>query len=306
MNSNPLISVAVCTYNRADRLIFTLEGLCCQSLPIEQFEVLVVDNASTDNTQEICKTFATKLPNFHYIYEPVQGLSKARNTALHQARGEYLAYLDDDAIPCENWLETILQTFQTVEPKPVCVGGLISPLWEIPKPDWVHEYIEPLFSILDYGSQPCWFSYPKFPYGANMTYRREALCQLGGFSEQLGRQGKNLLSEEERLLNRLLEKQGERFYYNPQASVQHWIPKERINPVWIIRRSYWQGRSEALVDQILGKSFTQQRWNSIWTVMNWMNLRRLVAQVLPDPKIRIKTRVWLAWSWGYFSQAWFQ
>jgi len=306
MNPKLLISVAVCTYNRAERLVYALEGLRFQSLPIEQFEVLVVDNASTDNTKQICESTTEHLPNIRYMYEPVQGLSKARNTALEEARGKYIAYLDDDAIPCKTWLETIIQTFQTVKPTPVCVGGPIYPIWEIPKPDWIHKYIEDLFSLLDYGNQPRWFTYPKFPYGANMTYRRDALCKVGGFCQHLGRKGKNLLSEEERLVNKILEQQGEQFYYNPQSSVQHWVPKERINPAWLMRRSYWQGRSEALVDQVLGKHLMQQRWNSTGKLLNLINLKRLIAQASPDSKVRIKTRVWLAWSWGYFSQVWFE
>ncbi|HEY9644832.1 MAG TPA: glycosyltransferase [Chroococcidiopsis sp.] len=302
MNSRPLISVAVCTFNRADRLVLALDGLRQQSLPVEQFEVLVVDNASTDHTKAVCDRYLTEMPNLRYLYEPVKGLSKARNTAIAHSQADYIAYLDDDAIPAPAWVQAIVETFSTVEPAPVSVGGPIYPLWEIPKPVWVHKYMEGVFTILDCGNEPMWFKKNQFPYGANMAYHKPSLEAAGSFSEKLGRQGKNLLSHEEYLLNLTLEQQGGRFYYNPKAAVQHWVPKERIDPHWLIRRSYWQGRSEALVEQIMGKTRTHQRWASLRELAN---LKRLVAQVLPDPQIRVTTRARLAWSWGYFAQVWF-
>lgn len=298
----PLISVAICTYNRAERLFFALEGLKDQTLAIKYFEILVVDNGSTDNTKDICGRYQKELTNLRYIYEPVLGLSQARNTALYQVNSQYIAYLDDDAIPCRFWLESILETFKNVEPQPVCVGGPIYGLWEIPKPGWIHDYMEPLFSVLDYGEQPQWFKPQRFPFGANMTYNTDKVRRIGGFCKKLGRQGKNLLSHEEFMLNLILEKQGERFYYSPKSTVQHWIPKERINPTWLMRRSYWQGISEALVDSMLGKSLIQQRQESVF---NLLNFQRIIAQLFPEQKVRITTRARISYSWGYFLKVWF-
>jgi glycosyltransferase involved in cell wall biosynthesis len=299
----PLISVAICTHNRAERLQLALEALKKQSLPQEVFEVLIVDNLSKDNTKQICDQYSQDFIHFYYIYEPILGLSKARNTALKAAKGDYIAYLDDDAIPCVIWLEAILETFKTVEPIPVCVGGPIYGLWEIPTFNWVEEYsdIASYFTTLDYGSNPCWFPLQRFPYGANMTYRRDALSEVGGFCEQLGRKGKSLLSQEELLLNLALEQKGEKFYYHPKASVEHWISQERINLNWLLRRSYWQGRSEAISEQHLGKSIKQQRQES---VVKLLNFRRIIAQILPNQQRRIVTRSRMWRSWGYFYQVW--
>jgi hypothetical protein len=135
-----------------------------------------------------------------------------------------------------------------------------------------------------------------------MTYRRDALSEVGGFCEQLGRKGKSLLSQEELLLNLALEQKGEKFYYHPKASVEHWISQERINLNWLLRRSYWQGRSEAISEQHLGKSIKQQRQES---VVKLLNFRRIIAQILPDKKRRIVTRSRIWRSWGYFYQVWF-
>ncbi len=303
--NTPSISVVICTYNRADRLRLALEALCTQTLPPQSFEILVVDNASTDDTAAICTSYKEKLPQLHYLFEPVQGLSRARNTAWEKAKSSYIAYLDDDAIPCDDWIESILLTFETVQPKPVSVGGPIYPLWEIPKPDWIHPSMETIFTTLDGGDKPRWFKSNEHPWGANVAYRRDALEKTGGFREQLGRKGKSLLSGEEYLLNATLERQGERFYYSPRAWVSHWVPKERINPDWLVRRSYWQGRSVALIDTMLGKSLLRQRLGSTWHLLKvFLNLRTLISQVWPDPKIRVGEQMGLSWRWGYFSQIW--
>ena len=128
VNPVPAISVIICTYNRADRLLLALEALTQQTLPSSAFEVLVVDNRSTDNTPAICRVFQERFANFRYVYEPIQGLSKARNTGWQLSQSLYIAYLDDDAIPCKEWVEAILNVFETVRPKPASIGGPIYPL----------------------------------------------------------------------------------------------------------------------------------------------------------------------------------
>lgn len=297
----PHISVAICTYNRVNRLQKTIQALSNQSLPQSQFEILVIDNASTDDTQIIVKQTQTHLPNLHYIYEPVQGLSRARNTAMQAAKAPYISYLDDDAIPCQRWVEEILNTFLTITPTPVGIGGPIYPLWETASPIWMDPEMEFLFSILDYGDQPHWLQFPKFPFGANVSYQRESLIQSGGFKESLGRKGKQLLSCEEYLVNRTLTKAGGRFYYVPQASVEHWIPANRTQTRWLLQRSYWQGRSEAVVDSFVGKSRQRQLWDSISKLFQGRRLRNLVTT---DAKVNIANRAWLQRRWGYLSHVW--
>jgi glucosyl-dolichyl phosphate glucuronosyltransferase len=310
-NQPPVISVVICTYNRADRLSLTLEAMSKQTMPTSAFEVLVVDNRSTDNTLTICEQYKEQLANFRYIYEPVQGLSKARNSGWKATQSSYIAYLDDDAIPCEEWVKSILDVFETVQPKPIGVGGPIYPLWEIPKPDWINSSAETLFTTLDAGNIPRWFGPNECPWGANVVYRRDALEAAGGFHEQLGRKGQSLLSGEETLLNVTLTSQGEQFYYSPKAWVHHWVPKERINPNWLIQRGYWQGRSVALVDTIIGKSLIRQRLSSAWNLLKCiLNLYTLSPTCFrPKDQKQVglldQIKLTLSWKWGYFSQIWF-
>lgn len=308
LSTDPSISVVICTYNRADRLKLALDALSTQSLSSEKFEILVVDNRSTDHTASICQTFQAHRSNFTYIYEPVQGLSKARNTGWQAAKGAYIAYLDDDAIPCQDWLTVILDSFETIKPQPVSIGGPIFPLWEIPRPNWLTSEMEELFTILDGGETPRWFREHEYPWGANVIYRRDALAQAGGFCEQLGRKGKHLLSGEETLLNEKLRSQGERFYFSPQASVSHWVPKERINPQWLIQRSYWQGYSVALVDNILGKSALYQRFSSVWHLLkSTIYLPKVIIRFLSSSRevtLVEQVQLMLSWQLGYFSKVW--
>jgi glucosyl-dolichyl phosphate glucuronosyltransferase len=311
-NQSPLISVVICTYNRADRLSLTLEAMTKQTISGTDFEVLVVDNRSTDNTLSICEQYQEQLVNFRYIYEPVQGLSKARNTGWQATQSSYIAYLDDDAIPCEGWIKSILEVFETVQPKPVGVGGPIYPLWEIPKPDWINSSMETHFTTLYAGNTPRWFGHNESPWGANVVYRREALEKAGGFHEQLGRKGQSLLSGEETLLNVTITSRGERFYYSPQAWVHHWVPKERINPDWLVRRGYWEGRSVALVDTIIGTSMLRHRLGSVWNLLKCvLNLGTLVFPLWSFPKgqnqigLLDQAKLILSSRWGYFYQIWF-
>src|SRR3990170_3383610 len=117
-----LISAIVCTHNRAPYLFKALRSLDNQTLDSALYEVIVVDNASKDNTKEVFREFSGKT-NWRYIYEPDIGLSRARNTGWRNAHGAYIAYLDDDAVACPEWLENIINVFETFKPSPASVWG---------------------------------------------------------------------------------------------------------------------------------------------------------------------------------------
>ena len=123
MSEIPEISVAVCTYNRADVLPKCLESLINQTTDKELFEVLIIDNNSTDDTKRIALDFCGKNTNFKYIFEEKQGLSHARNRAIDEAKGTYIAYIDDDAIADKEWVKNILDAIKT-DSSMVAFGGL--------------------------------------------------------------------------------------------------------------------------------------------------------------------------------------
>jgi glycosyltransferase involved in cell wall biosynthesis len=239
------ISAIICTHNRAGYLSKALQSLVNQSLLKEQFEILVVDNKSTDTTQQVvCEEFAF-VPNLRYFYDPILGLSQARNTGWRNASGEYIAYLDDDAIACPQWLERILDAFSKAVPQPGGVGGKVEPIWEVPRPDWLPDPLLSYLTIVDWSEVPTTLDDWRYIAGANMAFPKFILDTIGGFPMNLGRQGNQLLSNEEICMRDQIKSRGYTIYYHPEIVVKHHVPASRLTQDWFIRRLYWQGISEA-------------------------------------------------------------
>jgi glycosyltransferase involved in cell wall biosynthesis len=145
------------------------------------------------------------IENLRYVYDPVPGLSRARNLGWQEARGRSVAYLDDDAVASPKWLERILFRFETLQPRPAGVGGRILPIWEAEKPAWLGEELEPYLGIVDWPACPMILDEDRFYLaGANVGYERGALRASGGFPTDLGRKGPLLLSNEELWMQRFL------------------------------------------------------------------------------------------------------
>lgn len=224
------------------KAIMSLVG---QSLDKSLYEIIIVDNCSTDDTKKVVLCDCAKVTNLRYIYEPVLGLSQARNTGWKNAKGNYVAFLDDDAIANKYWLEKIVSTFNTVIPCPGVVGGKVVPLWESPRPDWISDNLLGYYTVVDWSDYPIILNDKQWLAGANMSFQKDILKSLGGFKTELGRKGKKLLSSEEILIRKEIEEIGYKIYYSPDIVVEHHIPCSRATKKWLIRRIYWQGISNA-------------------------------------------------------------
>ena len=242
------ISAVVCTLNRATYLARAVESLVNQTYPKEYYEIIVVDNGSTDNTREVVEQFS-QCAIIRYIYEPVKGLSQARNTGWQAAAGKYVAYLDDDAIARPRWLEKMLEAFETVKPAPASVGGKVFPIWESKRPAWITDRMLPVYAIVDWGTHAKFLkpSSPEHHVGCNVAYSREVLQKCGGFNVNLGRKGKNLLSNDENLIRKYMDSHGLGIYYDPDITVDHLVPKERVTRRFMLRRHFWQGVSDVVL-----------------------------------------------------------
>jgi len=260
--TNPKISVIICTRNRAEYLQKAIKSLLDQSLQKNLYEIIIMDNRSTDNTKDIIKKFS-KSKNIRYIYEPILGLSQARNEGLKNARGKYVAFLDDEAVASKNWLETILETFESVKPRPGCIGGKIEPIWESPRPKWLSKETEIFITILDCSKKPTFLDRKKNLVGANMAFPRELLKEVGGFNTNLGRKGENLISCGEFIPQETLKRKGYIGFYHPKISVKHHIISSRLNKKWFKKRVFYEGVSNALVEQINEKPSPLQRMYKI-------------------------------------------
>lgn len=249
-----LISAIICTHNRDTYLGAAIDSLLAQDFP-GSFEIVVVDNASSDRTREVVEARLTN-PNLKYVYEPVTGLSVARNTGATTASAEILAYLDDDAVASPQWLRVLLEAYQSNE-KLAIAGGKVTLIWPqgITPPTWLSDELAGNLGYYDLGDSVVYITVPGLtPRGLNYSIRRTFLEAIGGFDTNLGRVGKKLLSNEELHTTELAIKQGWQVAYLPTALVAHNVAPERVKRSWFIERSWWQGISECYREQLSGRS----------------------------------------------------
>jgi glycosyltransferase involved in cell wall biosynthesis len=242
------ISAIICTYKRPDYLRHALRSLCEQSLPREQYEIVVVDNAVEAETQQIVNEFADGRVTLRYLTETKVGLSRARNTGLQVAAGRYVAYMDDDARADTHWLEALVSAFEQASLAPAAVGGRVWLDWQGEKPGWVPDEHLPLYTYVDHGSGAHSLENGEYLVGANLAFEKNALCSIGGFDPNLGRQGAVLLSGEEAAILAQLRQMRRDVYYEPAAVVWHSVDQSRKRPSWLLRRLFWDGASQPLID----------------------------------------------------------
>lgn len=198
-------SIIVCTYNRAESLKETLQALGAQhSHPDVNWEVIVVDNNSSDTTREVIEAACKTWPSFHYAFEAQQGLSHARNHGINKARGDILLFTDDDVLPEVDWLETTLAGMEKYQAD--ACGGYIAPIWETPPPEWLTERFYGFLAVRTDRTDDYPITEPgQAPFGANMAFKRNVFQEVGVFDTGRGRKGKVLASGEDgELFERIL------------------------------------------------------------------------------------------------------
>lgn len=243
------LTVIIATYNRSASLMRTLEGLLCQTLPKELWELVVVDNNSTDGTAscvaEFIRANGSRI-NMRTFLETEQGISPARNRGFKEGAGEYFAFLDDDEIPAPDWTQVYLDFFDA-HPEAAEAGGRMIPLYEYEPPKWLSKYTEVLLSgLMDKGDEMRPFRKGEYPFGGNIAFRRSTVEKYGMFSSQLGRTGQKLLGGEEKDYAFRLQAAGETIWYVPQSRIDHVIPRERLTRAFVVKLSKMVGMSERL------------------------------------------------------------
>lgn len=237
-----MISVVVCTYNRSHILPICLQSLVYQKIDKSLYEVIVVDNNSTDETYEIASDFAKRYDNFTVVIEKAQGKSYALNAGIDASKGRYVAFIDDDAKAFPDWLERIMDAFNTVSPEPAAVGGKISPWYEQTPPSWFTDDLE----IRTWGEERGFLKPPRAQHGfsgSNMSIPRKVLKECGGFLPDVGPVGdKFAIGEEITLYNRIYEKHPW-FWYDPAIRVEHFVPIFKMTVGYRIKRAYLGGVS---------------------------------------------------------------
>lgn len=242
---NDLISIIICTYNRDAYIYKTLQHITYNGFPLTDYEIILVNNNSTDQTAKECLRFQADYPqvNFRYFIETRQGLSFARNRGIGEAQGEVLVFLDDDAFMNKNYLRR-LREYLAAYPSVSAFGGKITPLYESgAAPAWMSKWSYSWVSAINKGEKVCLFKGHSYPIGANMGFLRHALPK-DGFNTTLGRNKGNLMGGEEKdIFNRMKALNAE-IYYFPGIEVQHIIPEKRTTRKYIRELATGIGQSE--------------------------------------------------------------
>ena len=237
------VTVAIPTYNRADFLRQTLAGLVAQQFPRDHFEILVLDNNSSDHTRNVVAEFASAHPAPRYVLETQQGLDYARNRAIAEARGEIIVFGDDDILVQPDWLAQMAVPLLADPAQRIgAVGGEVIPVFPDGLPDWVAEWHSPLAFRPDLGPLEARHS----PMGANLAFPRFVFDKLGLFHTALDRAAGNYFSGGDSEMIRRVRAAGLEVWFAPAAAVKHQMPASRTTFRYARRHAFDSARSRVI------------------------------------------------------------
>jgi len=240
----PNITVAICTWNRADFLAETLEGMLHLDLPNKlNWELIVVNNNCTDHTDKIIEKFRNKLP-IRRIFEVVPGLSNARNRAVHEAQGDYIVWTDDDVTVEPKWIQSYLNSIM-LHHESVVFGGLIIPDFKGKAPKWIRNnldtigdaYARRMLGHREFKLDP---QEGAIPYGANFCIKTN-IQKKHLFDPNCGFVAGKLVGGEETQVIRKILRTGEEGWWVPDAMVYHRIEAFRQRERYVYRYFRSQG-----------------------------------------------------------------
>ena len=266
-----LLSIIIPTFNRAISLQEMLVSVANQNYSSADYEVIVVDNASTDETPEVCRGYKKKIKNFKYMYERIPGLHAARHTGMRNAKGEILVYGDDDIKASSDWVRGILEVFR--EDSVVLAGGKILPEFEVDPPEWFDQLWTKTswgktlyqYSLVDFGDRIAEVP-PVYVYGCNFSIRKQLLLDVGGFHpDSLPNHLLRYRGDGETSVSLKLQNLGHKAIYQPKAMVKHRIAADRMTKNYLQKRAYAQGISDsyAVIRKNKGINLSERVWSVV-------------------------------------------
>jgi glycosyltransferase involved in cell wall biosynthesis len=240
------LSIIICSYNRASYISDALTSLYGQSSGLDDFEVIIVDNNSIDNTKEVYAQWRQTNTNgqFTFISETKQGASFARNTGAAIAKGEWFCFMDDDAVATTDYVKNIIKHIQD-QPFIVGFGGRIIPKYIPGEPKWMSYYVSSLVGNFDYASTACAFENGKYPLESNMIVKKSVYDQIGGFNVNLpGVVGTLRIGGEGKELFYKIIALGHTIYYDPSICVHHVVEVKKLTSEYMYRVASGIGRGE--------------------------------------------------------------
>jgi glycosyltransferase involved in cell wall biosynthesis len=232
------VSVVLCTFNRATLLGDAVAALV-EQIDAPEYEVIVVDNNSTDETRRVLEPFIAT-GAIRCVHEPAQGLSYARNLGIATASADVVAFTDDDVRVDATWIRSMARAFAE-HPDVDMIGGKVEPRWQADPPAWLRQAGHAPLALVDYGQAtlPITPSEPRCLIGANVAVRRRALERLGGFSPRLQRVGDGVGSTEDHDFQMRLLESGGAALYDPRIVARALVPGERLSKRY--HRAWHQG-----------------------------------------------------------------
>lgn len=283
-----MITVVVCTKDRPRELDRVLDSLV-MAIRHRDIELLIIDNGIIKVAKPLFNKYSKKYGNLRYIQERVIGFSSARNRGWKEAKGEYIAYIDDDAVAYFDWIDRILNFIKRY-PEAEVFGGPYERFSLVDIPNWIPDELGTMtngskMKKLKIGRE--WLS------GTNMILKKSTLKDIGGFSTKLGVPGKVLGYGEETELQIRLAKKGIDIYYDPSIKVKHLLDERKMSLSWLLRNKY-----------ILGKTMVKSHGRKDTPFYHMASFTQklfyLFYYLLKPQRIPVKRRIYYAFG-GIFS-----
>ena len=240
-------SVVVCTYNQSERLMRMLKSLRETVIPDNvSCEFILVDNNLDDDKkrfvfEEVERHCDSKI---RYVFEEKRGISHARNRGIKEAKGEIIAFTDDDAIVDKYWIQNIEKAFKE-HGDVACIGGKLLPIWEISKPKWLKPDLFDYLALLDHGDSIAYMDSPRI-WGANFAVKSEMFKKYGLFDSNLGRIPSKLYGYEETDFVLRLMNADEKILYYPLSIIYHCVPAHKMSKGYFRKWRFDQGEQRGI------------------------------------------------------------
>lgn len=282
------LSIIICSYNRAHFLDKNLPPLIAEILDAEEdenVEIILVDNNSTDHIADVAALMQQQFENLTLIKETQQGLSHARNTGWKNAKGEYVAYLDDDACIINGWLKSTLETLGTHQP--LTAGGPVYPNFELTPPWWINP--EDFRHMRDHPNGPLSDKQAKKGFcGGNMIFKRSVFEEIGGFDSSYGMKGNTIiLGEEVELALRLYNKYGNKTWYDSGIAITHFEAAPKLTLAGYKNRALAAGISMHDIRKLDGENIIRRLFTALILLLGGpvLALTELITKQKPSTGI---------------------